>query len=125
MKLLYLLLIAIVLQSCNKDDGFIDELINEQNLYFPPIDSDNWDSETIESLGWNESATNDLYDFLSQNGTRGFILLSEGKIVIEKYWGNNIQNNAPFDKNSNWYWASAGKTLTAFLVGLAQEKKCS
>lgn len=122
MRLMYFLLFAIILQSCNKDDGFIDEPINEHNLYFPPVDSEDWDSKTIKSLNWNVSATSDLYDFLSQNGTRGFILLSEGKIVIEKYWGNNIQNNTPFDKNSNWYWASAGKTLTAFLVGLAQEK---
>ena len=44
-----------------------------------------------------------------------------GKIVLENYWGNNIQNTATFDKNSNWYWASAGKTLTAFLLGIAQD----
>ena len=111
MRLMYFLLFAIILQSCNKDDGFIDEPINEHNLYFPPVDSKDWDSKTLKSLNWNVSATSDLYDFLSQNGTRGFILLSEGKIVIEKYWGNNILNNTPFDKNSNWYWASAGKTL--------------
>ena len=122
MKLRYFLLILIILQSCQKNDGFIDEPINETMLYFPPLDSEDWDAKTIESLNWNVSATNDLYDFLSQHGTRGFILLSEGKIVIEKYWGNNIQNSASFDKNSNWYWASAGKTLTAFLVGIAQER---
>lgn len=110
------------LQSCNKDDGYIDEPINEEKLYFPPMDSEDWDAKTIESLNLNASATDDLYDFLAQHGTRGFILLSDGKIVIEKYWGNNIQNSAPFDKNSTWYWASAGKTLTAFLVGITQEK---
>ena len=26
----------------------------------------------------------------------------------------------PFDKNTQWYWASAGKSLTATLVGIAQ-----
>ena len=90
MKLRYFLLILIILQSCQKNDGFIDEPINETMLYFPPLDSEDWDAKTIESLNWNVSATNDLYDFLSQHGTRGFILLSEGKIVIEKYWGNTI-----------------------------------
>jgi CubicO group peptidase (beta-lactamase class C family) len=122
MKLIYLLLFVIIFHSCTKDDGKIDVPIGETKLYFPPIDSDEWDTTTIDSLNWNLSATNDLFDFLSQKGTRGFILLSEGKIVIEKYWGNDILNIAPFDKNSNWYWASAGKTLTAFLVGLSQEK---
>lgn len=113
---------VIILQSCKKEDVIKEEPINEAKMYFPPNDSDDWDSATIESLNWNASAVDDLYDFLSEHGTRGFILLNEGKIVIEKYWGNNILNSAPFNKQSNWYWASAGKTLTAFLVGLAQEE---
>lgn len=121
MRFVYFLLCVVILQSCNKDNGFEDEPINE-DLYFPPVNFDNWDLVTIKSLNWNVSAANDLYDFVSQNGTRAFIILKDGKIVIEKYWGNNILNNAPFDINSNWYWASAGKTLTAFLVGLAQEQ---
>ena len=41
-------------------------------------------------------------------------MLKDGKIAIEKYFGT-------FTKDSLWYWASAGKTLTAFLVGQAQE----
>ena len=121
MRLIYFLFFIIILQSCNKKDEPKDESIIESNLYFPPIDSDEWDSVTIENLNWNTSAAEDLYDFLLEKKTRGFILLYEGKIVIEKYWGNNIQNSAPFDKQSNWYWASAGKTLSAFLVGIAQD----
>ncbi len=40
----------------------------------------------------------------------------DGKIAIEKYFGT-------FTKDSLWYWASAGKTITSFLVGKAQEEK--
>ena len=108
--------------SCNKDDNTVQEPVIENKLYFPPINSDFWETITPESLNWNVAATNNLYDFLSNNNTRAFIVLKDGKIVIEKYWGNNILNTAPFDENTNWYWASAGKTLTAFLVGLAQEE---
>ncbi len=121
MKLIYFLFFIITLQSCKKENISECETINESSLYFPPINSDEWENTSIENLDWHVAAVDDLYDFLSLNGTRGFIILKDGKIVIEKYWGNNIQNNAPFDKNSNWYWASAGKTLTAFLAGLAQE----
>ena len=108
--------------SCNKEDSPIQDPVNETELYFPPINSSTWETTTLESLNWNASATRDLYDFLSSNGTRAFIVLKDGKIVIEKYWGNDILDTTPFDKNSIWYWASAGKTLTAFLTGLAQEE---
>jgi len=63
-----------------------------------------------------------LYAYLNQNNTRAFLVLQNGKIVIEKYFGKNIQQNADFTASSNWYWASAGKTITAFLVGMAQEE---
>jgi CubicO group peptidase (beta-lactamase class C family) len=41
---------------------------------------------------------------------------------MEEYFGNNLAGTLPFDKNTFWYWASAGKTLTAFTVGKAQEE---
>ena len=46
--------------------------------------------------------------------SKAFIVLKDGKIVLEKYFGS-------FTKDSVWYWASAGKTMTGFLVGKAQE----
>jgi CubicO group peptidase (beta-lactamase class C family) len=58
--------------------------------------------------------------FLKLNDTRFFIVLKNGRIVIEEYYGRTILNNAEFTKNSEWYWASAGKSLTAVLVGMAQ-----
>jgi len=41
-------------------------------------------------------------------------VLKDGKIVLEKYFG-------AFTSDSIWYWASAGKTITSFLIGTAQE----
>ena len=34
----------------------------------------------------------------------------------------NLLGNADFTSNTPWYWASAGKTLTAFLTGIAQQE---
>ncbi len=51
------------------------------------------------------------------------MVLHDGKIVLEKYFGANITKTGKFDQNSPWYWASAGKTLTGFVVGKAQEEK--
>ena len=87
-----------------------------QGLYFPPITPvDSWDTVSPSSLHWCTDKIAPLYDFLEQENTKGFIVLKDGKIVLEKYFGS-------FTKDSLWYWASAGKTVTAFLVGKAQEE---
>jgi CubicO group peptidase (beta-lactamase class C family) len=63
-----------------------------------------------------------LRSFLESTNTRAFLLLKDGKIVLEEYFGKDLLTGQNFNKDSYWYWASAGKTLTAFTVGLAQEQ---
>jgi CubicO group peptidase (beta-lactamase class C family) len=65
-------------------------------------------------LGWCEDQIPELLTFLESNNTKAFIVLKNGKIVIENYFGT-------FTQDSLWYWASAGKTLTSYLVGIAQQ----
>ncbi len=120
LQCLMLLLLTISIISCSKDETEIVATPTTNKMYFPSTTSEEWASTSIAELNWNTTAATDLYTHLESNGTRAFILLKDGKIVIEKYWGTTIQNT-PFTQNSNWYWASAGKTLTAFLVGIAQE----
>lgn len=85
-----------------------------QNLYFPPLTGNTWETLSPDSLGWCQDKIDALYDFLETTNSKGFIYLKNGKIVLEKYFGT-------FTQDSVWYWASAGKTLTAFMVGLAQQ----
>ncbi|MCX7737134.1 MAG: serine hydrolase [Candidatus Kapabacteria bacterium] len=89
--------------------------IHSQTPYYPPIDTDFWESITPTELGWNENKINDFYEYLNEKNSKAFILLKDGRIVLEKYFDT-------FTKDSLWYWASAGKTLTATLVGIAQEE---
>jgi CubicO group peptidase (beta-lactamase class C family) len=114
-----LIILFITFISCNEDDS---QPTSQQSLYFPPINSTDWEVISPENAGYNTDEINELDDFLMTNGTRAFILLKDGKIVMEKYWGNNITNTALFDKDKQWYWASAGKSLTATIVGIAQEE---
>lgn len=86
-----------------------------QNLYFPPLDSDEWDTISPASLSYCTERIDSLYTFLEQNNSKAFILIKDGKIVLEKYFGE-------FTNDSVWYWASAGKTLTAALIGIAAEQ---
>lgn len=83
-------------------------------MYFPPVLGSTWETTKPEDLGWNTNKINDLYTFLEGENTKGFIVLKDGKIVLEKYFGT-------FTADSAWYWASAGKSLTATLIGKAQE----
>lgn len=102
------LLILIVLLSCTNSSL-------KAQLYFPPIGSDVWDTVSPQSIGWCEDQIQPLYNYLDSNNTKAFIVLKDGKIVIEKYFGT-------FTRDSSWYWASAGKTLTAFCIGIANQE---
>ncbi|RIW13132.1 class A beta-lactamase-related serine hydrolase [Algoriphagus lacus] len=93
------------------------------NLYFPPNESSVWEEKPLAELGWNQVALAELLAWLPTQDTRAFIILKDGKIVVEEYWGTKLTGSGEMDQNSFWYWASAGKTLTAALVGLAQSDK--
>ena len=122
-RILFILLLLILLvPACKKDDTPSEETPTEGQLYFPPTTSENWETIDPAELGRNTSAIDSLYTTLSENGTRAFIVLKNGKIAIEKYWGKNILNTGEFTSGSQWYWASAGKTLSAFLIGIAQQE---
>ena len=88
---------------------------NSQQLYFPPVGSETWETTTPEELNWCADEIPALLDFLEETNTRAFLVLKDGKIVIEEYFNGNTTNTP-------WYWASAGKSLTAFLVGMAQQE---
>ncbi len=87
-------------------------------IYFPPA-AGTWESVTPASLGWNEAAITDLVSYLNTTNTRAFIVLKDGKMVIEQYMGTQLTSSAAFTASSPWYWASAGKTLTSASVGIA------
>ena len=68
---------------------------------------------TPESLGWKLAPLQELLRFLEERSTTGFVVLHDGRIVIENYW-----QGADVDSADDV--ASAQKSLTALLVGIAQ-----
>jgi CubicO group peptidase (beta-lactamase class C family) len=94
---------------------FFSLTLKSQSLYFPPVIGNNWDTVSPVSLGWCPDKIDTLIDYLGNTGTKAFILLQDGKIAIEHYFGT-------FTVDSAWYWASAGKSLTSFTVGIAQQE---
>jgi len=106
-------MIIILRSSCLVAFMFLFSELRAQT-YFPPIVGNNWESVSLAELGWCEDQLPELISFLESNNTKAFLVLKHGRIVIEQYFGT-------FTQDSLWYWASAGKTLTAYLVGKAQE----
>ena len=120
MKPTYFLLIFLslmVFSSCSSNDidNPIDVTTETETTYFPPTNSDTWESTTPEQIGWNENQLQPLLDYLDEKNTKGFIILHDGKMVVEAYMNGH-------SRESNWYWASAGKTLTSTVSGIAQEE---
>jgi CubicO group peptidase (beta-lactamase class C family) len=105
MKKIYIFISAVIL-SLN---------LNAQSLYFPPTTGGTWDTISPTTLGYCQPKIDSLYNYLNAENTKAFILLKDGKIVLEKYFGTHTQN-------SLWQWASAGKTITSFMVGIAQQE---
>ena len=81
----------------------------QPSMYFPPIGGTEWSQTDPASLNWNAPALSDLDQYLASTNTKAFLILHQGKIVHERYFGT-------FKSDSIWYWASAGKTVTALAV---------
>lgn len=110
--------------SCSSDDGITVEEQQEEEeqeqqpepIYFPPLDQTAiWESKTIADLEWDETQLQPLLDFLEEKNSKSFIILHNGKIVVEHYMNAHTSS-------SPWYWASAGKTLTTTITGITQDE---
>lgn len=86
-----------------------------QSLYFPPLTGSAWQTTNPQDLGWCQSRIDSLYNYLEVKNTKSFIILKDGKIVLERYFGT-------YTADSAFYWASASKSLSSFITGLAQQK---
>lgn len=115
-----LLFILLVFYGCSSDSTDNEDQIIalnpfEATLYFPPNSGNEWETTSIEALEWNTEAEAVLYTFLEDNNTDAFIILKNGRIVIERYFGD-------FQQGDNHAWNSAGKNLTAMTIGIAQSE---
>lgn len=108
-----LLFIVFFIFGCDQNDCGCDS--PEETMYFPPNGSAIWETKTVASLGWNQSQVQPLLDYLALKNTKSFMILHNGKIVMENYFNGHTANEP-------WYWASAGKTLTATVTGIAEQE---
>ncbi|WP_333600448.1 serine hydrolase domain-containing protein [Flavobacterium sp.] len=115
MKKIFLLpILLLTVFSCSSDSSSTPNPV-EEAMYFPPNDgSTTWETKTIATLGWNQSAVQPLLDYLELKHSKSFIILVNGRMVMENYFNGH-------SATTPWYWASAGKTLTSTMTGIAQQ----
>lgn len=111
------LLISIVLFSCKKTDsgGGTPAGTADTAYYYPPLTGAEWESKTAAAAGWDENKLQEAFDYAATRNTFGLIVLQHGKIVKEQYWNG-------WNKDTKYYIASAGKSVAAFIAGIAQQE---
>ncbi len=120
MRLLLFICSTLILFSCKKSNTNdviepLPTLPSTESYYFPPTTNSNWDTKTASSINWNETNLQAAFDFAGTKNTFGLIVLHKGKIVKEQYWNN-------WTKDTRYYIASAGKSVTALVTGIAQKE---
>lgn len=114
-KLYFLPILFLSLLSCSSDSSLDPDPVEEQ-MYFPPSDGNiTWEKKPMADLNWNQSAVQPLLDYLELKHSKSFIILVNGRIVMENYFNSHTAT-------SPWYWASAGKTLTSTVTGIAEQE---
>jgi CubicO group peptidase (beta-lactamase class C family) len=111
---LILIIISVSLLACKKK---IDEPAptNSEHMYFPPTNASDWETKSITSLGWKQNAVEDLKKYLAEKNSKSFMILVNGRIVLEEYFNGHT-------KEAIWEWNSAGKTLVSAATGIAQQE---
>ncbi len=104
-----LALLAVGLLSWN-----VSRCCTAQDLYFPNADKD-WEVTSPESLGWDLKALESVFEYVEKSNGKSFLILKDGKIVAERYWTPDGATHAQ-------YIMSSGKSITAFLIGIAKEQ---
>lgn len=112
LRLLVILLLSISFSGCSDDEPKPDPV---ETMYFPENTGSAWETKSFSSLQWDEDAAEELKEYLILKNTKSFMILVNGRIVMEEYFDGHTQT-------SSWQWNSAGKTLVATTTGIAQQE---
>ncbi len=103
-----------------------------ESPYFPPVKG-TWETIDASSVGWNFAKLEALIKAVGEQKSSGILILQNGKILVEKHWPEENYKNEGFrnvrmmlgttqEGHSIEDVASAQKSISAIIVGIAQQK---
>ncbi|MCZ2101239.1 MAG: beta-lactamase family protein [Chitinophagales bacterium] len=110
-----LIILCFALIGCHKAENTHTTTTPITKMYFPSNSDTTWERTAPSQLEWNTSAMDALKSYLEQKNTKSFMILVNGRIVMEDYFDGHTASTP-------WEWNSAGKTLISATVGIAQQK---
>jgi CubicO group peptidase (beta-lactamase class C family) len=103
-------------------------LVSAQNLYFPAA-GPAWEHVEPAAAGWNKQAVLAALDLAGARHSTAVVILHKGKLMAERQWDLAQQKTSArfqFERTSDGQIledvASAQKSVTAILVGIARHK---
>jgi len=80
--------------------------------YFPPTEgAGTWATVDPTVAGWDAKALSDVKDWIGQTNGTSFLVLADGKILVEAYWSSSASTLRDV--------ASAQKSVVSLLTGMA------
>lgn len=103
---------AVVEEQVQSGDGEVEDVTGQ--MYFPPSGTDDWETISALSLGWDTAHLNAAIRYAEEKNSHSLLILHKGRIVAEQYWK---------DKNaaSQHDLESVSKSLMAFVIGVLQQ----
>lgn len=107
-------------------------VLAKEKTYFPPLDGI-WETIDPASAGWDPAKLEALVKAVGEQRSSGLLILLKGKILVEKHWPEENYKNDGFrnvrmmlgateEGHSIEDVASAQKSISALIVGIAQQK---
>ncbi|MBG10002.1 MAG: serine hydrolase [Gammaproteobacteria bacterium] len=103
--------------------------VHSQELYFPDA-NDHWETVEAGEAGWDRELLDEAIELTGARKSSGLLILYKGRILAERYWPSpdtsvRYKNSLKgFDSEGRAIEdvASVQKSITAILVGMAQER---
>lgn len=117
---LWTLLLASLLMSCDDEsevggeEPAPEQVAPPEEMYFPPVGSDEWETVSPVELGWDTASFYDAIRYARDNRSYNLLIIHKGKIVAEEYWR---ETNASTQHDLN----SVAKSMMGFVIGVLQE----
>jgi CubicO group peptidase (beta-lactamase class C family) len=102
-----------------------------ERLSVPPRTGDGWETGSLASVGMAEEPLEELLELVDatpEHRIHGFVLVRNGRLVLEAYWpGTDLEPSTldpvhrNFDRETPHYVASVSKSLTSVLAGIARD----